>query len=100
LETLWGAALKKKTASKKKSAKTILIKKKTSKKSIPIKKKKATSKKALAEMVVAGRREKFHKLDCQWASYLKGNNRREFESPMEARANGLIPCRDCFGYTA
>jgi len=60
--------------------------------------KKKASKKRPADMVVAGRREKFHRLDCHWASYLTGSNRREFDNPMEARANGLIPCRDCFGY--
>ena len=69
------------------------------KKAVAAKKKKPV-KKNTGGKVVAGRREKFHKPDCVWASYLTGANRREFESPMEARANGLIPCRDCFGYTA
>jgi hypothetical protein len=52
------------------------------------------------DLVIGGaRREKFHKPDCTYASYLTGSNRIEFENPMEARAAGLIPCRICLGYT-
>jgi hypothetical protein len=69
-------------------------------KKVTTSKKKKAIKKNTGGTVVAGRREKFHKPTCEWASYLKAPNRREFESPMEARANGLIPCRYCFGYNA
>jgi hypothetical protein len=60
---------------------------------------KKRKKKAPAEMVIGGgSREKFHKPDCYYASFLTGSNRIEFENAREAREAGFIPCRICLGY--
>ncbi|MEJ0025655.1 MAG: hypothetical protein WDN01_06460 [Rhizomicrobium sp.] len=57
--------------------------------------------KASSEMVIGGKkREVFHLPHCEYAWYLHGSNRIEFENAQEARDAGFIPCRICLGWTA
>jgi len=45
--------------------------------------------------VASKRRMHFHRPDCEWADYIQGDNRLEFQSHAEAVEAGKKPCKTC-----